>query len=375
MALTPEANEAIYADRIAPRLRALEAERTRAVRTLVTALVVGGAAALAAVLVLGAIFDWDGGAIFFTCAMCLGIAVIFGGDPLSKVHAKVKDALNRTVADAVGLSWSPVGDAMFGEVKDYQKLRLLPTYDGARLSDGISGERRGCGIRMCEAELTQRRKSGKNTQNVTVFHGLMLSIAFPRRFLGTTLILRDRGVFNLGKLDGGLARVGLVDQGLEKAFEVYSTDQVEARDLIHPVFMEALIELETAFSGKSLKAAFNEGALQITVGTGALFEPGSMFKPLDDRARVEGVVRDLAAALGIVDAVLDASGAMRDLTGTIAHFPAERQRREEVRQAGLTGQLSISRAPPMTAAARMRAGRSTGPGPRTPSVAASRTST
>ena len=87
----------------------------------------------------------------------------------------------------------------------------------------------------------------------------------------------------------------------------------EARDLIHPVFMEALVELETAFSGKSLKAAFNEGALQITVGTGALFEPGSMFKPLDDRARVEGVVRDLAAALGIVDAVLDASGAKKSV--------------------------------------------------------------
>lgn len=308
MALPAEAVAALYADRIAPRLRALEAERTRAVRTLATALVIAGVAALAIVLVLGRIFDWDGGAIFFTCAMCLGVAVILGGDPLSKVHAKVKDALNRTVADAVGLTWSPVGDAMVDEVPTYQTLRLLPTYDGATFSDGITGERRGCRIAMCEAELTQRRRSGKNTQNVTVFHGLMLSIAFPKRFLGTTLILRDRGMFNLGKLDGGLSRVGLVDPGLERAFEVYSNDQVEARDLIHPVFMEALIELEAAFSGKGLKAAFSAGDLRITVATGALFEPGSMFKPLDDRTRVEAVVRDLASALGIVDAVLDASG-------------------------------------------------------------------
>lgn len=308
MALSAEAVAALYGDRIAPRLRALEAERTRAVRTLLIALAVAGLGGGGLMLTAGVYFRWDAEAIFFATLMCIGIAVIFGGSRLSKVHAQVKSALNSAVAEAVGLTWSPVGDAMIEDVPAYQALRLLPAYDGAQFSDGMSGERRGCSLRLCEAQLTQRRRSGKNTQNVTVFHGLMLAIAFPRRFLGETLILRDRGIFNLGSLGRGLERVGLVSSELEQAFEVYATDQVEARDLIHPVFMEALLELETAFRGRELKAAFSAGDLRITVATGALFEPGSMFRPLDDQSRVEAVVRDMAAALGIVDAVLDASG-------------------------------------------------------------------
>jgi hypothetical protein len=308
MALTGEAVAALYAEKIAPRLRALETERKGAVRALLTWLVGAAAVGAAVVLFVGIPLRWEGGAMFFTCAMSLGVAVIFGGKRLTTVNADVRWALNMAVAQALDLSWSPVGDLMAPEISSFQRLRLLPRYDGARLADGVRGDRRGCSIRLCEAELTQRRSSGKNTQNVTVFHGLMLTIAFPRTFSGETLILRDRGVFNQDKIAGGLKRVGLVDRTLEDAFEVYGTDQVEARDLIHPVFMEALLDLEAAFKGRSLKAAFSAGDLRITVATGALFEPGSMFKPLDDRARVEAVVRDMGTTLGIVDAVLDASG-------------------------------------------------------------------
>lgn len=309
MALTPEAVAALHAETIAPRLRALETERKGAVRALAGALAVATAVGAGLVIFLGLPLQWDGGAMVFTVFMCLGVAVIFGGAPLSKVHAKVQGALNTAVAQAVGFTWSPVGDLLAGDIPAFQGLRLLPRYDGARYTDGMTGARRGCAVRLCEAELTQRRRSGKNTQNVTVFHGLVLAIAFPRRFAGTTLILRDRGLFNQERIDGDLKRVGLVDRRLEEAFEVYASDQVEARDLIHPVFMEALLELEAAFAGKSLKGAFQDGQLRVTVGAGALFEPGSMFKPLDDPARVDAVVRDLAAVLGIVDAVLDASGA------------------------------------------------------------------
>ena len=47
----------------------------------------------------------------------------------------------------------------------------------------------------------------------------------------------------------GLRKVGLEDPHFEKIFEVFGDDQVEARAILTPVFMEELVALETAYAG------------------------------------------------------------------------------------------------------------------------------
>ena len=124
-------------------------------------------------------------------------------------------------------------------------------------------------------------------------------------FLGVTVILRDAGIFNAFlKPAKDLKRVGLVDRRFEKTFEVFSSDQVEARYLLSPVFMERLLHLEELLRGKKARAAFAAGEILIAVEGGNLFEAGSMFKPLADPARARRVHDEIASVHGVIDALI-----------------------------------------------------------------------
>jgi hypothetical protein len=128
--------------------------------------------------------------------------------------------------------------------------------------------------------------------------------------LGTTVVRRDRGWFNfLDHFGSKLQRVGLEDPKFERDFEVYGSDEVEARELVHPVFMERLLALETKFDGKRIRCGFQGGDLLIAVEGRNRFEPGSMFQPLADPARVRAVINDIAEILRLIDSMLTAETA------------------------------------------------------------------
>ena len=133
------------------------------------------------------------------------------------------------------------------------------------------------------------------------FEGVIVSLAHPTAFNGRTIIRRDMGPLNPKNVDG-MKRVGLVDLNFESLFEVYSDDQVEARDLITPDFKERLMFFNDAFLGRGVQIAFLGGRLHIALeiddrfdfsrnvmaydfkdGSGAiLHEIGSIFTLLED---------------------------------------------------------------------------------------------
>jgi hypothetical protein len=98
----------------------------------------------------------------------------------------------------------------------------------------------------------------------------------------------------------------LVDPKFERLFEVWGTDQTEARYLVHPVMMERLMELEAALHGKRIRCAFEGGDLLIAVEGGNLFEPGDLFKPLVDPARARRILDEIAGVVKVMDHVLTA---------------------------------------------------------------------
>lgn len=51
----------------------------------------------------------------------------------------------------------------------------------------------------------------------------------------------------------------MVHPDFEDAFTVFTTDQTEARYLVHPTYIERLIALENAFQGKDIKTLFKDG--------------------------------------------------------------------------------------------------------------------
>lgn len=298
----------LYAERIEPLFQANEGARRAAVAKFQQWALIGGsltlvAAALAFVLAskpqLGLVIGLMG-------AVLTGIVAY---QPLAKASKELKRQYCTSIAEAMGAQFAVEGFQP-PALERFKAMRLLPNYQRSSFEDLFSGAHKGASYELYESDLKQRRSTGKSTSYVTVFRGQLIRLHFPRSFLGVTIVRRDAGMLNAfggGDIEGRkLERVGLVDPTFERAFEVWGTDQVEARYLLHPVMMERLIALETALRGKRIRCAFEGGDLLIAVEGGNLFEPGDMFKPLNDPARARRVVDELASVVRVMDQVLTA---------------------------------------------------------------------
>ncbi|MFN3835798.1 MAG: DUF3137 domain-containing protein [Glycocaulis sp.] len=307
--------DSIWAE-MEPWLSGLEDRRKAAVKRQVTGILVAipvGLGVLVFALMLGA----PGGLGLFGAAVA-GIAIAgYAGLPLNALRTELKSGLNNRLAVAFGLRYAPkpLNPAHFDSFRSHG---LVPRSDRRSFEDHFEGEAFGASFELYEAELQQRRRSRKRTYYVTVFRGVLIRVAFPRTIEGVTLITRDQGIFNA--LDGlmrsangrRLERIGLVDPKFERIFQVYGTDQVMARYLMTPTFMERVLALETALKGKNVRAVFDEalregfgqGEMLLAAETGNLFEPGSLFKPLDARERVEVLYRDFELIEEIIRVIL-----------------------------------------------------------------------
>lgn len=183
-------------------------------------------------------------------------------------------------------------------VAKFRRLGLLPAFGTAKnIEDRICGQVRGQNFEMHELQLVTEGK------NKTIhFAGQIITIDCSRKVSGETLVLREKGVLGNAVMRNitGMKRAGLVDPHFEKIFEVYTTDQVEARYLLPPDFMQSILDLEAAAQGKKTRFAFSRGQLIIAVETGNSFEPGSAFKTFANRAPAQKIIRELKAVHALI---------------------------------------------------------------------------
>lgn len=223
--------------------------------------------------------------------------------PIKHAKKQVKIGINEGIAAALGMTYRHDGEAG-REFNNAKRFRLVPSHDRASLEDFWSGEIDGYTFLLHEAHLQERRGSGKNRRMVTVFRGAIIRIASGRRFHGTTLVKRPGqhdSWFGLGgrkhsvDFDGHrLDAVDMVHPDFNDRFEVWSDDQVEARYLVDPLYIERLLEMESAFGGDNICSLFSEGDIIVAVRGGNMFESGTM-NPDRDREMVEHCCSQLAS--------------------------------------------------------------------------------
>lgn len=310
--LDDAAFQRLYKERIEPCFIANEDERGAAVAIFKHRALIGGAVTLAAALI---VWLWSREAPFAMFAIVMGgvIAYAWANAPLAKVGAALKAQYCGALADAMGASFR-VGAFAPPAFPRFRDLRLLPGFSRSKFEDLFQGSYKKSSFELYEGHLEQKHTDNKGrTRYTTVFRGQLIRMHFPRDFLGVTIVKRDAGMFNGfggGEADGRkLERVRLVASEFEKAFEVWGTDQVEARDLLHPVMMERLIALERGLKGKRLRCAFEGGDLLVAVEGGNLFEPGDLFKPLVDPARAKRIVDEISGVVRLMDQVITAQAA------------------------------------------------------------------
>ncbi len=237
---------------------------------------------LAAFLLFGP--SWGGSAK----AWIIGLAAIGTGvwayGPRAAAIRQTKEGINAALARALGIEYTHDTQPGIG-FERATSFKMVPHFNRSSFEDLWSGELGGRAFSLHEAELQQRRQSGKNSHYVTVFRGPVMTIACDRTFHGTTLVERagkhkkfgffgEKDAIDIADLN--LAKVDMVHPGFEDEFTIYSSDQVEARYLVHPTYVERLIALEQAFSGKKIRTLFHGGEVTVVLESENMFESGSL---------------------------------------------------------------------------------------------------
>lgn len=224
-----------------------------------------------------------------------------------KIRSETKSHIVGAVMDHIG--WTFETQVPFFDLTPYKVHYLLTkTYHRSSFEDRMYGQAHGAQFESVEAHLEERSRSDKGGDKwTTVFRGQLMRIDFPTKTFGRTVVLRDQGWFNK-KRRGDMKRVGLVDPTFEKAFEAYGTDQVEARVILEPAFMQRMVDLERSVDGRKIRFAFAENDLFIAVETANRYEAGSMFQPLDQPERTQRILNEVGAIYDIVDALVKPTG-------------------------------------------------------------------
>lgn len=287
--------EGAYDRVLLPYLQERESKRQRAVMQYGAIIVITVLVALFLGF-FGPFGNGNGHAAVFAGVAGLGSAPFL----LDRARKDISDGLFGRVAGVFGFAYQNSIDApeYVGVFQDY---KILPRYQIGHYEDEIAGIHDGVTFSMCEAHLKQQ-SSGKNKSLKTVFHGQLFVIDYAKKFRGTTILQRDAGILNrFGKPGKEFQQVGLASPVFEKAFEAWSTDQVEAREILDPVVLERFEELERLFKGGRLSAAFSGGQVMISLHVGDKLNMGSMFTPLARPDRVEKILEEFDLIFDLID--------------------------------------------------------------------------
>ena len=248
----------------------------------------------------------DSGNVFaFAVFLIIGLWAGWVRGPLRKYKSDVKARFLPVICEFFGdLGYVEKGEVDQRKIRD---LNIFPMFNRVSAEDFISGSYKNVSIRLNEMRLKMKKKGKKGSKQV--FSGLMIVIGFPKAFTGRTVVKRDAGkVGNWFSKSGSkdLNRVELEDPDFESIFEVYSSDQVEARFLLTTAFMERLLNLAKARSGgeakPSVQCEFVGDELVIAVPSRQnLFEPGSIDKSALDHDDIHAFLGQMDGLFKLID--------------------------------------------------------------------------
>ena len=180
---------------------------------------------------------------------------------------------------------------------------IIPGYDRKRTEDYIKGSYKDVVLELIEAKLVSTR-SGEDSRTTVSFKGIIILLSMNKKFSGKTIVRQDAGKFSnwaIGKIRK-MEKVVLEDPVFENKFEVYSSDQVEARYLLTTSFMERLLELSALFGNFGLECSFYDDKLLLMISSPKNhFETSSIFQPATFTDDVKTTLEEMLMIFQIID--------------------------------------------------------------------------
>lgn len=285
-----EFQEAFF-KKISPGLSKYESERlrqfgyTRAVKI----------AALIIILVLVFLTKQiDIGLILFICS--IAGAVCFGLK--KKFENEIKQKIMPYVCKCLGdLKWK-YAQCSFEQL--LCKSGIIDRYNRVSYDDSFTGIYKDINYEICETSFYYKTGTGKNSSTRRVFKGVMIKLDMNKSFTGNTVIRPD--TLKHASPAANLKHTTLEDVVFEKKFDVFTDDEVEARYLITPSFMERLNNMKTAFSADRVSCAFYDKYLLVGLHTSKdLFSICSLKEPVNDGKQFFTMFEEILSIIKLID--------------------------------------------------------------------------
>lgn len=205
-----------------------------------------------------------------------------------KYRLAYKTKVVERVVVAIEPEWNYQADAHVGALEFKSSKLFSRSYSIFNGDDLVSGKIDKTDFRSSELDVKYEVGSGDNTEYHSLFGGFFFHADFNKHFAGQTYVIHgdlESKVRILRSLSAGEnktrkrgAFVRLENPEFTKIFTVSSTDQQEARYLLTPKIMEALVNLYTKYP-HPMHISFVGTRVYFAIAFGKpLFEP-RIFKP------------------------------------------------------------------------------------------------
>ncbi|MBL4602090.1 MAG: DUF3137 domain-containing protein [Emcibacteraceae bacterium] len=282
-----------YESELKPKLLDLELRRKKASSLLKKATVVVVIIAIVIIISMGS----DAPFIF----ILIGGSIIFGffKRRVTAVEREAKMNVMPILCEYLGFNYS--NEPRINKLKQFENLSIIASHNREYREDEISGQLSEVDFWLQEAKLVKVSGTGKNKTRRTVFKGLLCHFDFHKNFKSTTIGKKDWtafGNFFTGAFTAG-EKVKLEDPEFERKFEIYSTDQVEARYLLTPGFMQRMLDLLGSGHTNSIQFAFDDGKLYMALESSKKFFEGGGHD-LNKPEFVFSIINDISLMFEIV---------------------------------------------------------------------------
>lgn len=181
---------------------------------------------------------------------------------------------------------------------------IIPKHDILCVDDNFYGMYKDVPVNIMEYAIMDIHYEKTNTQykekNIKKGQGVVFYAKMNKNFKGKTIIIKDKGIFNVLTRFNNLKRVGIESVEFEKIYEIYSDNQVEARYILTTSMMKHMLELKNKFS--KIEYSFFDEYVFINIKTKKnLFECSSFFRSIINQKRIDKTFQELYLLFSIID--------------------------------------------------------------------------
>lgn len=245
----------LYHKKLRSHLKVIEIERIKIFRVVILMGITGFLSFVPVQLP----FNFSADGVLLVALPIFIICLIYVFYQFSKFRKQYKHKIVQEVMTLIDSGWNYDYN---NRVPDscYLNSNIFNRSDVDRVTgdDYIYGTWKGVPFQLSELHLEKETRDNKGRRSYrTIFHGLFCEIRFNKKITGDTYIYPDQTEKFLGKFLGdfiqGLStsrgqQVKLENPDFEKNFNCYSHDQVEARYIVTPLFMEKILSLKEKLS-------------------------------------------------------------------------------------------------------------------------------